>query len=198
MAVGLRETVIAPRLSRALCVLVVAMCLTVIGALVTLGRVEPILRYTPAALLVAAVAIVVFWLPRVRIGPTGVEIVNPFRTHAASWPAVVDVETKWTLTVVTAVRRIQVWAAPGPGLLGSIGSVRRDPRGGLVLDAAADRTPPRAVGDVAAVLVLRQWRDHRDDAPETEGSGTSARTHVAEIAVLSTLAVLTLAGLLWP
>lgn len=199
MAVGLKETVLVPTFSRILFVLIVAVCAVIEVSLIGFGRAEPLLRYGAAPPLAAVLAFLVFWRPRVRIGPAEVEVVNPFRTHLITWPAVRDIDTKWTLTLVTVRGRIQVWAAPSPGPFGSIGTLRRDPRGGLVRDARTPSTPT-AIGDVAAMLVLRQWQDYRDRGllGAVEGEGMTTRLATPWVIVGSVLLVLTVVGIAWP
>ncbi len=56
-----------------------------------------------------------FWRPRVTVNDSGVQIVDIFRTTRIPWTTVIDVQTRWALTIVTPRRRYRASAAPAPG-----------------------------------------------------------------------------------
>jgi hypothetical protein len=58
------------------------------------------------------------WFPAVVIADDGVTIRNPVRTIAVPWHSLVTVDTKYSLTLVTASARYNAWSAPAPGLFG--------------------------------------------------------------------------------
>ncbi|WP_284254886.1 PH domain-containing protein [Pseudolysinimonas kribbensis] len=114
MAIGPQETVLYPVGSRVLAGLVVAICAVVEVSLVVYGHGDVLLRGTPAVLLVAVAAVVVFWMPRLELDPAELRVVNPLRTHDVSWAAIRDIDSRWSLTLDTERGRITAWAAPSP------------------------------------------------------------------------------------
>ena len=57
----------------------------------------------------------VFWHPEVRVDDHGVTLVNVWHSVEVPWGALIGIETKWALTLVTPQRRYRAWAAPAPG-----------------------------------------------------------------------------------
>lgn len=55
------------------------------------------------------------WRPLLTITDGGVEVINPFRSIEVPWNALVNVDTKFALTLFTPGRRFEVWVAPSPG-----------------------------------------------------------------------------------
>lgn len=198
MAVGYRETVLAPRFSRVMAVLVVAVCALTEVSLIVYGRPEPILRATPAVILAGVGAYVLFWAPRIRIGPAELEIVNPLRSRRISWPAILDIDAKWSLTVITVRGRVTAWAAPSPGALADSSRFRR-PRG-LKRSEPFRAEPSRAVGAVAERLILAQWSEYRDRGVlgAVEGPGVVTTWNRVACLLVGVFSVLTVAGILWP
>jgi Bacterial PH domain len=148
-----------------------------------------------------------YWRPHVVVEDGGVRIVNPLRTVVVPWRALVDVRTRFTLTLVTPRGAWSCFALPSGGasaaLRGSPGdlegthpSTRPD---GTV--RSGDLLSTR--GGAAADLIRRRWqsmvedgtldvfadRDADDDAVRTE-------LHPAPALVLLVLAGLAAAALL--
>jgi hypothetical protein len=124
------------------------------------------LRYLPLLLAIGYLAWLVFWRPRVRVGDDGVTIVNPFRTVAVPWRALVDVRTRHSLTLVTPHARYTAWSAPSTRPTRRSEAVAAD-AGQQVLRAwralveseslelgVADTTPVAARWDASTLLVL--------------------------------------------
>lgn len=179
MPVGPQESVLYPLGSRVLAAGVLGTAAVVTGALVTWGRWEPLLRSLPGIAFVAAGAILLFWLPRVRVSPTEIEVVNPFRTYRVDWSAIQEVGTRWSTTLYTAGGRIEAWAAPASG----------------PLTGARDRGRSST-----AAIVRRQWEAYRDAAvPErTDPHRVIRRAHPVRVGLMGALAVLTLVSILLP
>ena len=55
------------------------------------------------------------WRPLLTITNDGVEVINPFRSIHIPWNALVNVDTKFALTLFTPGRKFEVWVAPSPG-----------------------------------------------------------------------------------
>jgi hypothetical protein len=196
MAVGPQESVLAPRFSRVLGVLIVAICVFTEVSLVLYGHLDALLRATPALAFVAFGTYTLFWAPLLRIDPAEIEVVNPLRTHRIAWPAIQNITTRWTLTFMTDRGSFSAWAAPAQSPWDSIGRLNRDALGRPSLGAEATvRRRGSAAG--LAPIVLHQWESYRD----TKSAGAhhvSTRWHVATIVVLACLATLTIVGLAWP
>ena len=196
MAVGPQESVLAPRFSRVMGVLVVAICVLTEVALVQYGRMDLLLRATPALAFVIVGTYTLFWAPLVRINSSEIEIVNPLRTHRIAWPAIRDITTRWTLTVVTDRGSYSAWAAPAQSPWASVGRFNRDALGrpSLSPEAATQRLGSRSG---VTSIVLQQWESYRDTAHDG-AVDVSTRWHLATAIALATLAALTLVGLIWP
>lgn len=189
MAVGPQESVLAPRFSRVMSVLVVAICLVTEVSLVAYGQLGLLLRATPGIALVAFGAYTLFWVPLIRVNPVSIDIVNPLRTNSIGWAAVDDISTRWSLTVVTKAAQFTAWSSPAEGPWSSLGRLNRDVFGRPSLRPVAQSRRPGSPAGIPSI-VINQWESHRD-------SGTSIVTvswHRATIIALTVLVVLTLIG----
>ncbi len=102
------------------------------------------------------------WRPLLVITDDGVEITNPFRSIRIPWDALVNVDTKFALTLFVPGRKFEVWIAPSPGR--SFGY-----RSAILADREIRRTSPHSSGTVrpgdlvtsesgaAASLVRSRW-----------------------------------------
>jgi hypothetical protein len=195
MAVGPQESVLYPVGSRVLAAVVVAFCLFIEVSLLAYGHLEVTLRATPAVLLVAAGAIVLFWVPRVELSPSELRVVNPLRTHHVTWPAIRDIETRWSLTIDTVRGRLTAWAAPSPGLFSQVGRMRRN---AFSVSLNNQREPRGA--ELARHLVMRQWEAYREQGVlgAVEGDGVTTRWNVPAVVTLAVLLAAAVAGAVWP
>ena len=126
------------------------------------GGTVAVLRALPVAFALGLLAWLVFWHPRVDVTTDGVLLVNPLRTVHVPWAALINVETQYSLTLVTPGGRYRAWAAPGPGRhqvvtagndeLAGMSRLARDSRGAV----AIGDLPGAPSGRVAA-LVRRRW-----------------------------------------
>lgn len=121
----------------------------------------------PIGAAVAYLGWYLYWRPHVRVEAGGVRIVNPLRTVVVPWGALVDVRTRFTLTLVTAERAWSCFALPaggvtaalrgGPGdLTGTHRSARPDGtlRSGDLLNTR---------GGAAADVIRRRWQGMVED-----------------------------------
>jgi len=102
------------------------------------------------------------WRPLLTITDDGVEVTNPFRSIHIPWNALVNVDTKFALTLFTPGRKFEVWVAPSPGR--SFGY-----RSAAVADREVRRSSPHSSSTVrpgdlvtsesgaAASLVRSRW-----------------------------------------
>ena len=202
---NLRETVtLQSRFSRALAVLVIAICALTEVSLIVYGDLNALARGTSPLALVGFGAYVLFWAPLVRLTPATVEIVNPIRTHVVTWPAIEDVETRWGLKLVTAAGTISAWASPAQSRYGSMSRIRRDSYGRADFAAEKRQTNradnPTSVAGIAPMLILQQWEEYRDAGllGVVEGTGVSVTWHRIRAIVLGILVLLTIAGIAVP
>lgn len=121
-----------------------------------------LLRALPLGLAGVLLGWLVFWRPRVSVGADGVDVVNPFQRATVPWAALIDVTTRYTCTLVTPHRSVQVFAAPGPGRHAAAQATAAD----LRTQAAGARDGRRAVSvgelpgspsGVVATQVRRRW-----------------------------------------
>ncbi|HEY8295437.1 MAG TPA: PH domain-containing protein [Micrococcaceae bacterium] len=83
----------------------------------------------PVALAVAYFGYWLFWFPVVKIDDDAVTLVNPLFTVSVPWSALIFVDTKFALTLITPNRRYTAWAAPASGAIGTFRATRNDASG---------------------------------------------------------------------
>ncbi|MDQ1582671.1 MAG: hypothetical protein QOF36_725 [Microbacteriaceae bacterium] len=194
MAVGPQESVLAPRFSRVLGVLVAAICVVTEVSLVVNGHLDALLRATPALAFVAVGTYALFWAPLVRMNSAEIELVNPLRTHWIAWPAIRDITTRWTMTLVTNDGSYPAWAVSAPSPWASVGRLNRDGLGRPSL--VADRSR-RGSATGLAPIVVQQWESYRD-VRNVGPDDVRTQWHTRTIMLLAALAALTIIGLAWP
>lgn len=126
---------------------------------------------------------VVLWRPRLAVDDTGIEIINVFITVRVPWAALVHVDTRFALTIITPNRRVAVWAAPAPGRAGVAMARRQNQRHGHVVPEALDGD--RNAGDLlstasgdAAYLIRQRWHELRERDAIELGAADSMRVPV--------------------
>ncbi|MEC5179070.1 PH domain-containing protein [Arthrobacter sp. CG_A4] len=80
-------------------------------------------------LLIAFLGWQLFWMPAVVVHGDGVSLENPFRSIRVPWAALVHVDTRFALTLITAEKSYTSWAAPAPGIWGGRNARPEDLRG---------------------------------------------------------------------
>ncbi|MGN8050706.1 PH domain-containing protein [Curtobacterium sp. 22159] len=141
---------------------------------------------------------VALWRPRLTIDDDGIEVVNVFHTVHVPWAALVHVDTRFALALVTPNRRVSVWAAPAPGRAGVALARRQNQRHGRVVPEGADGN--RRAGDLlstasgdAAYLVRHRWEELRERGAIELGTADSVRVpvsvHWVSIVLLAATAV---------
>jgi hypothetical protein len=194
MDFGYRETVLRPRVGQVLAVVVTMICALGLVGFALRGDAATLLRAAAPLALIAYGSYALFWVPNVRIGPAEIELVNPLRTIRIAWPAVEDIETRWSLVVTAGNRRYPAWAAPREGGSGAL----RPSRATSVLSDDGRKRSSRGLpeGALAGAIALRQWEEYRDRGllGAVEGEGVTVRAHAATAVVLALLAVATIAS----
>jgi hypothetical protein len=158
-------------------------------------------RALPAALTAGGLAWTLFYRPSVRVDDDGVTVVNPFHRHTVAWGALIDVTTRYTCTLVTPHRSVEIFAAPGPSRQTVAAATMRDLRG--------HRTGHRAVpiGDLLAApsgqvaqMVRRRWQEQveAEQVPLGEAESTPVVTVLDRrlVTVLAIAAVVSVLALL--
>lgn len=162
------------------------------------------LRYCWPLLLAAALAVILFWAPHLRVQEHGVTIANPFRTVFVSWPSIRSIDTRWSLTLTTATRRVGVWAAPAPSRHRAAGLSRSD-FAGIGASAQGQHQSLRPSDAIStpsgnlAQVVRGRWESLRDSGALDAGADPSAdwaRANIPAIATLAALAAASVVGAL--
>lgn len=164
-------------------------------------------RATTAAIAVTAVALTVlsyiyFVAPRVVVAEDAIRVENPWRTHVVPWGSLVDVETRFDLTLVTTRGKVHVQAAPTPSARSAMRG-RVDPAGAGVGAGAGARRGGGAPGaastgnDAASVadVILERWQDLLASGTLDEAAEPVTTPRVTHLAL--TLGGLALAAVLW-
>lgn len=158
-----------------------AICaLTALIGLIDSGFIALITLWPWLALLVG-ICWAVYWHPEVRVDDDGITLINVWRRIEVPWGALIGIETKWALTLVTPKRRYRAWAAPAPGRSVMRGEQRDTHR---LQDAAigGEIRPgdlPHTDSGAAAKMVRDRWTTVRDsgaldDADAATVSATNA------------------------
>lgn len=177
------------RFNRILAAVTWLFCLAAAVAVATSGR-GTNLQYLPLIALVAWLGWAGLWRPALDIKDDGVTIVNVFATTVVPWEALIDVDTRYALTLVTPRRRYPVTVAPAPGRLATALS-KRDMRG-LSAPTGGDGSVrpgdlPNSDSGAAAQLVRRRWEQLLADDKVAVGVADETpiprRIHAATIAI---------------
>lgn len=211
MIVSLEET-FRPTFGRAMAGALIGLCAFAALGVTPEGS-DAIFDIWPWLGLVSVTAWTCYWHPKVVVTDGGIEVVNPLRTFDVPWPDVVDIETKWALTVQTSSGTIRAWAAPSPGRQILRSQQSQDRRlAGLPKNSLARPSDLATTESGAAAQIVRQrWlrlidaghvhRPNPDAAVRAgaviEGGGHRERWHVQVIALLIVLAALAVASVVW-
>lgn len=156
------------------------------------------LQTLPWLALFAPLCWAIFWRPKVVVSDAGVRLVNVARTVDVPWPALVEVQTKFALTLVTAYGSFTAWAAPAPSGHSTVHTVIGSSTAGRASRPRFDREalpmserPDSPSGDAAA-MVRRRWDQLREagflDDPRLEHAEIPVTWHVCTLVVFTLLA----------
>ena len=188
-----------PTFGRGLTVVAAVLGLAVVVFLAASSGIGDALITLPWVLLFTACCWAIFWNPCVVVSDGGVRLVNVTRTIDVPWPAIVEVETRYALTLVTAYGRFAAWAAPAPSAGGALRTAMRSrPRrrdGDDDVEAVTMGEIAGTPSGDAAQIVRRRWDRLRADGflddPRLEFEQPPIRWHwqiglvVAGLAALS-------------
>ncbi|MHA7292762.1 PH domain-containing protein [Arthrobacter sp. HLT1-21] len=127
-----------------------------------------------------------FWYPSVVIDDDAVTLNNPLRSVSVPWTALIHVDTKFALTLVTVRGSHTAWAAPAPGVWGTHRGKPEHVQG--LPESSYGPAQSIRPGDLkntdsgaAAFLVRTHWasliEDNLLDVDATETTAVSTRFH---------------------
>lgn len=153
------------RLNRLLAVCLWALCGIALVAVAVAGDVR-FAAMVPFAVAVAVLAWGGLWSVAIIVDDERVELRNAFSTVVVPWAALVHVDTRFALTLVTPHGSFTSTAAPAPSRLTTMLS-KRDaesvPRDVPVDGKIRPGDIPTTDSGAAALLVRRRWRELLDD-----------------------------------
>lgn len=196
-----RPAVFKPAFGRVLTVIVSLIAASALGGFVVSGDWGGLVRYGAPPLLVGVLVWALFWAPELRVEEHAVTVRNVFRTYWVPWSAIERIDTKYSLTLYTPGRKIDVWAAPAPGRYSARNVSEHDAR--RVAESARGAGSSIRPGDAlssasgAAAHVLRlHWEQLRDDGlfDAAPPHAVRAEWNRGTLAVLAVLAAASLAG----
>jgi Bacterial PH domain len=193
--------VFRPGFGRVLTVVVVVVCAIALVAVAIQG-IGAALRTLPWLLLFAGTCWALFWRPEVVVQDSGVRLVNPLRTVDLAWPAILAVDTKWALTLITSYGRFTAWAAPAPGirqtLRGSPTETKHLPKSTVGPGGIRPGDLPSTSSGSAALIIRRRWEELRDagylEDPRLEHDAPPVHWQVPLIVIGAVLLVLSVLG----
>lgn len=152
----------------------------------------------PGAALLAFWAWAALWQPQVSVTGDGVHVENVTHTVDVPWAALVHVETRYALTLITPRGRFAAWAAPAPGALRAAAAGRRADNRELRATGGPAR-PGDLLGTEsgdAAMLIREKWQKLLDLGAIAVGVADEIdvrrRPRVGVIVTLAILTALTL------
>ena len=174
-----------------------------LGLVVTVASAGPAgLLGTAPLLLVAFLGWQFFLLPAVVVHDSGVTLENPFRSVEVPWAALVHVDTRYALTLVTAQKSYAAWAAPAPGIWGGRNARPEDLRG--LPDTSYGPGNSVRPGDLkttdsgqAARLVRSRWQALVESGALAAGEAATTAVSVTPRWAAIAVAVLLLAASVW-
>lgn len=194
------RSVFRPRFGQIMSLVIIALCVVALVSSMVHDGFSALWTVGPWMALVALVMWAAYWNPRVVVDDAGVHLVNILRTVTVPWPAIKDLETKWSLTLVTAYGKFTAWAAPAPGGMASARAANRRARLGVDQasygdDATHLSATQSSPSGFAAGVIRERWERLREDGhldePRLEFDRPPIRWHwemIAGVVVLAALA----------
>ncbi|KGJ81106.1 hypothetical protein GY21_01705 [Cryobacterium roopkundense] len=189
--------IIGSRFNRTVCVVVWAVAgIMLLSAF--FGGGEATLRSAPTIALLAYAGWVVLWRPNLVITDEHVSLRNVVTTVVVPWSALIQVDTRFALTLVTPGHRYSAWVAPAPGALTSQRMARRSRKAENEnpLERSSDgRSLPGELrgsesGDAARRVRARWDALIEAGAVQTGTADTTPVTRTMHVTVLGVLAAL--------
>lgn len=183
------------RFNQVLAIVVWLFCSGAVAAVVMSGF-GASAEYLPLIALVAFLTGAGLWRPAVRIDEDAVTLVNVLSTVSVPWPALIEVETRYALTLVTPNGRYTATAAPAPGRLATALSKRDLTRIEAQTGSDGRLRPgdlPNTDSGAAAYLVRDYWKrlvaQERIELGVADTTTVTRRWHWTVIAVSGALLI---------
>jgi len=108
-----------------------------------------------------------FWRPALSVDDRGIRIRNVVADYDIEWGAVQQVDTKWGLTIFTAIGKITAWAAPAPGRHSAFTASRDQgrflPESTYLVGTVRPGDLSTSESGAAAAHIRRVWETRRDE-----------------------------------
>lgn len=155
------------------------------------------LRYLPVFLVVPAAVWTLYGRPAVIISDGGVELRNVLRTVELPWPSILQIDTKYALTLETAYGPYAAWAAPAPSRTAAVHATRSvmqiQPESAFYAGGLRPGDLAGTSSGDAAAYIRRRWEALRDaghlDDPRLERERPRVHWHLGPGLVVMALAV---------
>jgi hypothetical protein len=157
------DTVFTSRFNRVLAIVIWALAVVMVTATELTGGPSSASALIPGAFF-SLFAWAALWHPHVRVSESGVRICNVLRTVEVPWAALIQVDTRYALTLYTPGHQYAAWAAPAPGRTGTTIARRAENSGRVSTAPNTDGTI--RPGDLlasesgqAAQIVRDRWKE---------------------------------------
>ena len=175
---------IRPRFGLILTVVIALIVVSCMVSFVVVGDTGNLRAFGGGLTVIVWLTWVGFWRPRVVIGPTSVDVHNPFTDFRIPWGDIESLDTRFGLRLATPHGRISAWGAPAPGARRMVPLSRHATTDVSMVLAVDGRIRPSDItatdsGEAAAIImrVLDRETLPTSDAP------FSRRANIAVIAV---------------
>ncbi|WHS50237.1 hypothetical protein QM007_10025 [Rothia sp. SD9660Na] len=138
---------------------------------------------------------------RLVVGADELTIYNPFVTHTVNYAALIDVSTKYHLTLVTPTKRFQAFGLPSSGMVASLSTHRQDLERLPAITYGAERSIrasdlPNSAAGAVALVVRGYWQELVEDAAlEGVSPRQESRVDAVGAAIFVLLLLAAVAGL---
>lgn len=143
------------------------------------------------SVVVGVAVFVVLWRPQLTVSDDAIVVRNVLSTVIVPWNALIHVDTKYALTLITPQRKVAVWCAPAPGATAALRASRAQGTQARAWTAASDLRPGDLAGTEsgrAAFLVRSRWNTLREQGRIELGNAGNERVqvqpHIAAITAL--------------
>lgn len=191
------------RFNQVVAIIIWVLCLAAAVAVVVAGF-KSAGEYLPSVALFAFIGWAGLWRPAIEVNDSAVTLVNVLSTVEIPWPAIIQIDTRYALTVVTPKHKFPATAAPAPGRLTTVFSRKEVGRANSQLGGDGRIRPsdlPNTDSGAAALLIRNQWerlqKEDRIEIGVADATPVIRTWHSFTIIAGSLLAVLAILGLLY-
>ncbi|WP_421083887.1 PH domain-containing protein [Rothia nasimurium] len=140
--------------------------------------------------------------PHVVVDRHDVRVVNPFVTHTVNYAALIDISTRYHLTLVTPTRGYQAFGIPAGGMVASLNAHKQDLKNLPSItfgEGGSMRTSdlPNSSAGAAALVLRGYWQELVEDGALDQVQPVQiSRVDVRGSVVFAVLLVAAVAGLM--